>query len=124
MTPKNRLQLSATWDASAYQIGMRVNYMSGNLEQIPTNALVDSTGKRVGDQYVHEVPAYWTLDMTGHYEMASQTKLRFGIQNLTNKTPPLRYASLYSGGASQLTDTRYNDCYGRTIRLVLEHKFY
>jgi iron complex outermembrane receptor protein len=124
MTPKNRLQFSTTWDASAYQIGMRVNYMSGNLEQIPTNALVDSTGKRVGDQYVHEVPAYWTLDMTGHYEMASQTKLRFGIQNLTNKTPPLRYASLYSGGASQLTDTRYNDYYGRTIRLVLEHKFY
>ena len=124
LTPKDRIQLSTSWEASTYQIGMRVNYMSGNLEQIPTNALINSAGKRVGNQYVHEVPAYWTLDISGHYEVTPQTKFRFGIQNATNKTPPLRYASLYSGGASQLTDTRYNDYYGRTIRLVLEHKFY
>jgi iron complex outermembrane receptor protein len=124
VTPKNKIQLSTTWDASGYQIGVRVNFMSGNLEQIPTNALVDSAGKRVGEQYVHGVPAYWTLDLSGNYEIASRTKLRFGIQNLTNKTPPLRYNSLYAGGASQLTDTRYNDYYGRTIRLVLDHKFF
>lgn len=124
VTPRNSFQFSTTWDASGYQISVRLNYKSGNLEQIPTNALVDTQGKRVGDQYVHEVPAHWTVDMLGNCEIASQTKLRFGIQNLTNQTPPLRYASLYSGGASQLTDTRYNDYYGRTIRLVIEHKFY
>jgi len=44
------------------------------------------------------------------------------VTNLTNETPPVRYMSLGANTVSSLplTDTRYNDYYGRTFRLVAE----
>lgn len=123
-TPKNRVRFSSIWETAKYQMGASINYISGNLENIPNAALMDSNGIRVGRQYMNTVPAQWTLDVSGIYHVNSSTKLKLGIQNLTNETPPLRFSSLYSGGASQLTDTRYNNYYGRTVRISIDHRFY
>lgn len=123
-TPKNRARFSTIWETAKYQVGASINYTSGNIESIPNTALMDSAGVRVGRQYMNTVPAQWTLDVSGIYHINSSTKFRLGIQNLTNETPPLRFSSLYSAGASQLTDTRYNNYYGRTVRISLDHRFY
>jgi len=123
-TPKNRARFSSIWETAKYQIGASINYVSGNIENIPNDALMDSTGVRVGRQYMNTVPAQWTLDVSGIYHVNSSTKFKLGIQNLTNETPPLRYSSLYSVGASQLTDTRYNNYYGRIVRISIDHRFY
>jgi iron complex outermembrane receptor protein len=123
-TPKNKARFSTVWETASYQIGASLNYMSGNLESIPNNTLMDSSGQRVGSQYTHTIPTQWTVDVSGVYQISLSTKIKWAIQNLSNKTPPLRYSSLYSAGASQLTDTRYNNYYGRMIRLSIDHRFY
>jgi iron complex outermembrane receptor protein len=123
-TPKDKVRFSSIWETAKYQMGASINYTSGNLENIPNVALLDSTGVRVGRQYMNTVPAQWTLDVSGIYQINSSTKFRLGIQNLTNETPPLRFSSLYAAGASQLTDTRYNNYYGRTVRISIDHRFY
>lgn len=123
-TPRNKARFSSVWETSAYQITASINYTSGNLENIPNVTLMDSSGVRVGRDYMNTVPAQWTVDVSGTYHISSLTKLNFGIQNLTNETPPLRYNSLYAAGASQLTDTRYNNYYGRTLRISVDHRFY
>lgn len=43
------------------------------------------------------------------------------IANLTNRTPPTRYNSPYL--SSTLSDTRYDDYYGRTMRIAMDIKF-
>lgn len=123
-TPKNKARFSGFWETAKYQIGASINYTSGNIENIPNVALIDSAGLRVGRLYTNTVPTQWSLDISGTYHVNSSTKFRLGIQNLTNETPPLRYSSLYSSGASQLTDTRYNNYYGRMVRISLDHRFY
>ena len=123
-TPKNKVRFSSIWETAKYQIGASVNYASGNSENIPNLALMNSAGLRVGQQYMNTVPAEWTLDVSGIYHVNSSTQIKLAIQNLTNETPPLRFSSLYAAGASQLTDTRYNNYYGRTVRISIDHRFY
>jgi hypothetical protein len=47
--------------------------------------------------------------------------MRVHIANLTNRTPPTRYNSPYL--SSTLSDTRYDDYYGRTMRIAMDIKF-
>ena len=122
-TPKNKIKFSSIWETANYQIGASINYVSGNIENLPNNVLMVSTGNRVGAQYKNTIPAQWTLDVSGNYHINSSTKVRLTIQNLFNEKPPLRYSSLYSAGASQLTDTRYNNYYGSTVRMSIDHRF-
>lgn len=124
LTPKNKARFSGIWETGQYQIGASINYMSGNSEVIPNNALMDSSGVRVGRFYTHQINAQWTMDLSGVYNIGPSTRLRARIQNLTNEKPPLRYSSLYAAGASQLTDTRYNNYYGRMLRISIDHRFY
>jgi iron complex outermembrane receptor protein len=121
VTARNTLRLTTSFEAQNFGIAAQVNYHSGNDEAMPTFALIDSQGNYVGDQYTNRVPAHWTLDVSGVYRFTPTISLRAYITNLTNRTPPVRYQSPYL--TTSLADTRYDNYYGRTVRIAMDIKF-
>ena len=126
VTPRNKIRLTSGLESSDWAFNAQVIFMSGNLEPIPQYSLVDAQGLPVGNQYTHQVKDTWTLDVSGWYALSKSFKWRWAITNLTKKTPPERYMSLGATIISSLprTDTRYNDYYGRTFRMVAEWKLW
>jgi iron complex outermembrane receptor protein len=119
VTARNIVRLTTSLESRDFGITAQVNYHSGNDEVM--QALIDSQGYFVGDKYSHRVPANWTLDVSGVYRFTPKVSLRVHIANLMNRTPPVRYQSPYLG--SSLADTRYDDYYGRAVRLAMDVKF-
>ena len=116
---RNMLRLTTSLESRDFSVTAHVNYHSGNDELMP--ALIDSQGYFVGDQFTHRVPDHWTLDVSGVYRLTPAISMRVHIANLTNRTPPTRYNSPYL--SSTLSDTRYDDYYGRTMRIAMDIKF-
>ena len=119
VTARNLLRFTSSLEARDFGLTANVNYHSGNNEVM--QALIDSQGYAVGTDYIHRVPAHWTLDVAGVYRFTPAFSMRMHITNLTNRIPPVRYQSPYLG--SSLADTRYDDYYGRTARLTVDLKF-
>ena len=119
VTPRNILRLTTALESPNFSVTALVNYHSGNDETLP--ALIDSQGYFVGDKFTHRVPDHWTLDVSGVYKFTPNISVRLHVANLTNRTPPVRYNSPYLG--STLSDTRYDNYYGRTIRIAMDIKF-
>ncbi len=67
------------------------------------------------------VPAYWTLDWQGRWNISSDFSLQAGIKNLLNKKPPLSIKSV--GGNMVGFDPRYADGRGRTFQLTAQYRF-
>ena len=119
VTARNILRLTTSLEARTFGVTAHVNYHSGNDEVM--QALIDTQGYFVGDKFTHRVPDHWTLDVSGVYRFTPTFSMRMHIANLTNRTPPVRYNSPYLG--STLSDTRYDDYYGRTVRIAMDIKF-
>lgn len=68
------------------------------------------------------VPSYATVNYQTKYQAMEALGVTFGINNLSDRAPPL---SLRSGGAGHQVgfDPRYTDVYGRTFYLGLDYKF-
>jgi len=119
VTARNLIRVTSSLESKNFGITALVNYHSGNNEIM--QALIDSQGLDAAPRFEHRVPGHWTLDLSGTYKFTQGISLRVHIANLTNKTPPVRYNSPYLG--STLADTRYDDYYGRTVRLAMDIKF-
>lgn len=126
VTPRHKMRFTSGLESSNWGVNAQLNFMSGNLEPIPLYSLVDARGLPVGNQYTHKVKDTKTLDVSGWFALTPSLKWRWGVTNLTNRTPPERYMSLGATVISSLprTDTRYNDYYGRTFRMAAEWKLW
>ena len=119
VTARNLIRVTSSLESRNFGITALVNYHSGNNEVM--QALIDSQGYDAAKLFENRVPGHWTVDLSGTYKFTPSISLRVHITNLTNKTPPVRYNSPYLG--STLADTRYDDYYGRTVRLAMDVKF-
>lgn len=69
-----------------------------------------------------KVPAYTTFDWQGSYDIAKAVNLTLGVQNLSNKAPPLSLQN--AGGGNQAGyDGRYADPIGRSFYVRANYKF-
>lgn len=119
VTARNILRVTTSLEARNFGVTAHINYHSGNDEVM--QALIDTQGYSVSDRFTHRVPGHWTLDLSGVYKLTPTFSIRMHIANLTNRKPPTRYNSPYLG--STLSDTRYDDYYGRTVRIGMDIKF-
>lgn len=124
VTPRNKVRFTSGLEQAHWGLNGQINYMSGNREPIPLYSVVDHRGLPVGNLHTHTVKTTWTLDVSGWHAWSKSFKLNWSITNLTNETPPERLMSLGATIISSLprSDTRYNDYYGRTFRIVGEWK--
>lgn len=120
VTARHILRMTSSLESNAFGVTAQLNYHSGNMEPIPV--LVNSQGVALDSQaYLHQVPSHWTLDVSGKYQLTPHVSVRGHITNLTNRIPPIRYSNPYSG--TTLADTRYDDYYGRTVRVAMDIRF-
>lgn len=124
VTPRHKIRFSAGLEQTNWGINGQVNLMSGNLEPIPLYSVIDQRGLPVGNLYTHKVKSTKTLDVSGWHALSQSFKLHWSITNLSNAAPPERLMSLGASIISSLplSDTRYNDYYGRTFRILGEWK--
>jgi iron complex outermembrane receptor protein len=116
MTPKHQLALSANLERSEWNVVTTLNYRSG-FEN--TMLLTQSIGGNTS-VFTSQVAGFWTLDIAGRWQASKAWTLAAGIQNLTDRNPPLLLDSYaYFTGV----DTRYANYYGRTLKLKAEYRF-
>jgi iron complex outermembrane receptor protein len=116
MTPKHQLALAASLERSSFNVVTTLNYRSG-FEN--TMLLTQSIGSNTSS-FTSQVAGFWTLDVAGRWQASKAWNLAAGIQNLTDRNPPIVLNSYsYFTGA----DTRYANYYGRTLRIKAEYKF-
>lgn len=116
MTPKHQLALSANLERSEWNVMTTLHYRSG-FEN--TMLLTQSIGGTTS-AFTSQVAGFWTLDVAGRWQASKAWTLAAGIQNLTDRNPPilLNSYSYFTG-----VDTRYANYYGRTLKLKAEYKF-
>ncbi len=116
MTPKHQWALSANLEESEWNVMTTFHYRSG-FEN--TMLLTQSIGSTTS-AFTSQVAGFWTLDIAGRWQASKAWTLAAGIQNLTDRNPPL-----VLNGYSYFTgvDTRYANYYGRTLKLKAEYKF-
>ena len=89
--PEWKWSASATWKYEQFQVGAFTQY-TGDVQDIE---LVDATG----DSWV--VDSQMTANLYGQYEftegLAAKTRLRIGVRNITNETPPLESENGFMG---------------------------
>lgn len=106
-TPRHKWSVVAAFDPQAgqrHQLTLR--YLSGNVE-------LDGSDQRA------VIPSHWSLDWYSRWQVNRQISLGVGIQNITDRLPPMRNVSR---GLAPGFDTRYGDFRGRTLTLQLDAK--
>lgn len=116
VTPSHQLAWSAHLEQSEWQMSAGFNYRSG-FEN--TMLLAQSIGGN-SSALTTRVAGFWTLDIAGRWKPTPSWTLAAGIQNLTNRNPPivLDAYSYFTG-----VDTRFASYYGRTLKIKTEYKF-
>jgi len=116
MAVRDQLTLSARLEQSDWSAGAALHYRSGNTEQL---TLVDAQDQPL--DHSRRVPGWWTLDLSGRWQLSRALSLSAHVINATDRLPPLRLAmpeNVLLG-----IDTRYGNYFGRTLRLKGDYKF-
>jgi iron complex outermembrane receptor protein len=125
---RTQLKLQATLDTGPFSNTLTVDWKPGYLDQ--TYAAADGVirarrddgtpGDFVGlDDF--RVPATWTLDWQGRWNIGKDWTLTAGVRNLLDKQPPLSIKTV--GGNMVGYDPRYADGRGRTFTLSGQFRF-
>jgi iron complex outermembrane recepter protein len=116
VTPKHQLVLSAGLEQPTWSALAALNYRSGfENTMLLAQSIYGSTS-----EITSQVSGFWTLDVGGRWQASKAWTLAAGIQNLTDRNPPVIFNFLsYFAGA----DTRMANYYGRTLKLKAEFKF-
>jgi iron complex outermembrane receptor protein len=110
-----RHTITLDWDQGPYSASLSNTYYSGYQDQ--NSAINVDDGSVVA---ANKVKAYTLWDLSGAYEVSKQFKLRGGIQNLFNTSPPYsNQAYFFISGY----DPSYTDPRGRRFYLSANYAF-
>ncbi|GGY47802.1 TonB-dependent receptor [Bacterioplanes sanyensis] len=125
VTFSNKLKLETSVMVGQFNHHVTLNYQGGYRDQTQEVEYVNNDGTLSGEffDYTGRVPAHQTIDYQGQFlAMEDALKLTFGINNITDKEPPL---SLRTSGAGHQVgfDPRYFDVAGRTWYAGVAYSF-
>jgi iron complex outermembrane receptor protein len=121
-SPKDRVSLATSWEAGAWRLGANINHrggMSNKLEASDTECaqqLANGADFPAGCK----VKAFWTLDLSGAWQLGKQTELFGSIANVLNRVPPSDFLTYGAIGYNPLD---YSGAIGRYFRIGLKHRF-
>jgi iron complex outermembrane receptor protein len=120
VTFRNIARLAIALKYRGFQHTLTTNFKSGYQDQ-PQTVTDLATGASI-ENFNHRVDDYYTFDWQTQYQgLIKGLTLTGGIQNFTNRAPPL---TLKNTGGHQLGyDNRYTDPNGRTFYATLNYKF-
>lgn len=116
VTPKHQMVISAGLEQANWSALAALNYRSGfENTMLLSQGIYSSTS-----EFTSQVAGFWTLDVSGRWQPSRSWTLAGGIQNLTDRNPPIVFNGIsYFAGA----DTRMANYYGRMLKLKAEYKF-
>ncbi len=125
VTFSNKMKLETSVMIGQFNHHVTLNYQGGYRDQTQEVEYVNNDGTLSGEffDYTGRVPAYQTIDYQGQFlAMEDALKVTFGINNVTDKEPPL---SLRTSGAGHQVgfDPRYFDVAGRTWYAGVAYSF-
>lgn len=124
VTFRNIIKTGATLTHGNFSHHLGVNYRSGYADQAQEVTVIETDGSFGDDVNIQlQIPSYTTVDFQSQYlTMQDKLKLTLGINNLTDKEPPMTLRT--SGAGHQVGfDPRYSDAYGRTVYLQAGYTF-
>lgn len=121
---RNMVVLSGTVDMGRWSHSLTANYKNGYKDKhhdIDNCAVNTNDAAQDCVDVQLDVPSYTTLDWQTQFRMMKNLELTAGVQNLTDRNPPL---SLRNTGSHQLGyDPRYASAIGRKYYLSAKYKF-
>ena len=115
-TARHQWVLSTVLERESWTGGFSFNYRSGDLEK---SVLTSPDGVQM--EHFRKIPAFWTVDVSGRWQLRQRTFLTASVVNLGNRLPPLRLIT--SNNVLLGVDTRTGNYWGRSLQLKVEHKF-
>lgn len=110
-----RHRLTIDWEWGAYSLMLGNSYMSGYDDQ---NSAIDTDSGSV--VAANRVAAYSLWDLSGAWAVTRELKLRAGVQNLLNTSPPFSNQAYYFINGY---DPSYTDPRGRFYYLSATYRF-
>lgn len=122
-SPKDRVQVTATWERGPVRLGANLNYRGSfkGIDEEGAPCWADDhllAGATAPDGC--KVKSFYTVDMSGVYAFSKNTEVFGSIQNLLDKKPPFDPETYGAIGYNPLD---YSGAIGRFFRIGLKHKF-
>lgn len=122
-TPKDRINLGASWDTSTWRLAAVANYR-GALKNVLSkgeecHTHLDTAGT-VNYPANCRIASFTTVDVSARYKLSRQTEVFGGIRNLFDRVPPLDPTTY---GATGYNPLDYSGAVGRYYSLGMRHQF-
>lgn len=115
-TARHQWALTLLLERPQWVGGFMLHYKTGYEEQ---TVLTDEDGNT--REYSGRIPAHWTLDLLGRWQIQPKLTLSAHLINATNRMPALRMG--LKENALLGVDTSYANYMGRNLQLKLDYKF-
>jgi len=121
-SPRDRIQLTGTWDMGNWRVGANVNYrgsMSNKFEKADTSCAQSLAN---GDDFPGgcKLQSFTTVDLSANWKFRKNTEIFGSIQNVFDKKPP---ADFETYGAIGYNPLDYSGAIGRYFRVGIRHQF-
>ena len=123
-TPKDRLNLSATWESGPWSVSSLATYR-GSLKNIGSKGEdcadhFDAAGENPAPTADCKIKSFTTVDLSARYKLTAKTELFGIIRNVFDKIPPLDHTTYGAAGYNPLD---YSGAVGRYLKVGLRHAF-
>ena len=121
-TPKDKVVVTVNWDYQAFGAGLIWNWRSSMANYADTSggsclyAFADGTDAPNGCK----IPSFWTVDLTGRWDVTKAVQIYGSIANVTDKVAPLDPTTY---GAINYNPMDVSGAMGRYYRLGLKYTF-
>ena len=121
-TPKDRLNMGATWEIGRWRLAAIGNYRGSMTNKLFKDDTECATHYANGDDAPSgcKIKSFFTLDLGARWKMADKTELFGSIQNVLNKKPPLDPLTY---GAVSYNPLDYRGAVGRFYSVGVRHQF-
>lgn len=121
-TPKDRINLGATWEFNAFSVSGIANYISSfknitsESDDFCANSFADGTDAPRGC----EIPSFYSIDLSGNWKATKALEFFGSVQNVTDRIAPLD--PLTYGGVNY-NPLHFSGAVGRYFTLGARYRF-
>ena len=122
-TPKDRINLGATWDIGDWSVNGVANYRSSFENTVPY-----SSGSGCGASFANgedapggcEIPSFYTVDLSANWRATDSLEVFGSVQNVTDRIAPLDPTTY---GALNYNPLDFSGAMGRFYTLGVKYRF-
>jgi iron complex outermembrane receptor protein len=123
-TPKDRINLGATWDIGDWTVNGVANYRSSFENTVPYSSPGSECGAEFADHEPApggcEMPSFYTIDLSANWRATDALEIFGSVQNVTDRIAPLDPTTY---GALNYNPLDFSGAMGRFYTLGVKYRF-